>query len=650
MKPVTNTITQIDDLPGEEIQFGIGDPRWVMRTQAELYSDVSTAIIREYSTNAYDAHVMAGHSDPIEVTLPSAFNPEFIVRDHGVGMDIDDFRNIYTQFGTSNKRGSNTTNGMLGYGSKSGVAYTTSFTVTSVKNGIKNVCVVQRKPDWDIVLKVVATTAVDEPNGTEIRVPVHNVQEFVHKAQEFYKFWLPGRVLINGKAPVQAVGKQIIDNLYYSDHWNTSYVVMGNVAYRIENPDALFRTTQMNRINFVAYVDEFKTADGGAPVEFTPSREDLKYTARTKATLQAIVDEFEKNIVKVAQKEIDAATSHFDAYVKWSEWSSMLGKSLFKDLKFAGDEFESAFKISAQRYSTGSYRNSVYHVDQWDVENMNRTFVVTEFMVEVSSTTKQKAKEYAALKGIPHSYILFTKQKASDITSPWISKKNFISYEALKAALPKKVRTPGLSPNTGRIKGSYDYVTKNGQEYEKTVPATTLDLYYISIQDEKAISVKGLLQYLNMDNTVIILGANRINKFKRDYPKVKDFFAHVQSLVVTDGASLLSADAKAALDVSADLAHWLDKLPVAKLTDPEWQRVYDLRKNVNTLTKAYDDNFTLANKVGMGYNVSRYSPQEKSFGLLRDYPLLKQFNYWSTTDSVIRELVVYINAKHALSV
>ena len=81
MIPASNTITQIDNLPGEEIEFGIGDARWVMRTQAELYSDVTTAIIREYSTNAYDAHVM--------LTLNSLDKAErFVTTQQQAGIDV----------------------------------------------------------------------------------------------------------------------------------------------------------------------------------------------------------------------------------------------------------------------------------------------------------------------------------------------------------------------------------------------------------------------------------------------------------------------------------------------------------------------------------------------------------------------------------
>lgn len=655
MIPVANTIVHDDHLPHvEEIEFTIGDPRFVMRTQAELYSDVTTAIIREYSTNAYDAHVMAGHRDPIEVTLPSQFNDQmFTIRDHGVGMSLDDFRQIYTRFGTSNKRHSNDLNGQLGYGSKSGVAYGTSFTVVSVKDGIKNEGIVIRKPDWTIVLKVVATNKTDEPNGTVISIPVHNVEEFNHKAVEFYKFWLPGRVLVNGKAPEHKVGKQIIDNLYYSEQWNTSYVVLGNVAYRIANPDHLFRSTKMNRINFVAYVDEFKTADGGAPVEFTPSREDLKYTERTKATLQSIVDEFEANILKVAQDDIDAATSHFDAYSKWKNWSSMLGAGMFKDLEYNGDAFESQFKITGKEWTTGGYRNSVYSTRVWDVDKMDRTMVITEFDVEVSSNAKAKAKEFAKMKDWPYTYVIFTADRKADIKSKWIKKNHFVTWADLKAALPKKVRQPGVPGatwNSGRIKGSYDLFTKNGRQDEQEVKDTKGQLYYISVKNEKDIRVTEILRHLNMDNTVILLGANRIAKFKRDYPSVVDFYTHVRSLVVTDAPSLLSQDAKDGLDISTDLTPWLDKLDLTKVKDPEFARIAALRTNLSVLTKAYNDNLTLANKVGMMYNVVRYSPKSNTFGIFTKYPLMNEFSYYRLEAKIAREIVYYINAKHAESV
>lgn len=53
-----------------------------------MYSNKPLTLIREYSTNAYDAHVEAGIGDkPIDVFLPSPFIPELKIRDYGFGLE-----------------------------------------------------------------------------------------------------------------------------------------------------------------------------------------------------------------------------------------------------------------------------------------------------------------------------------------------------------------------------------------------------------------------------------------------------------------------------------------------------------------------------------------------------------------------------------
>lgn len=52
-----------------------------------MYSDVVSTIVRELSSNAYDAHVAAGKTDvPFEVTCPNGFDPHFAVKDFGIGL------------------------------------------------------------------------------------------------------------------------------------------------------------------------------------------------------------------------------------------------------------------------------------------------------------------------------------------------------------------------------------------------------------------------------------------------------------------------------------------------------------------------------------------------------------------------------------
>ena len=639
MIPVTSTVTQIDTLPGEEIEFTIGDPRWVMRSQADLYSNRELAVTREYSTNARDAMVESGKADqPIEVTLPSMMNPYFKVRDYGEGMSRQRLTETYTQFGTSTKRESNDTNGMLGYGSKSALAYTETFTVTSIHEGVKRVAVVLRKPDWTIVMKVVSEQPSTEASGTEITVPVHNHQEFSHKAHDFYRFWPTGTVLVDGEFPMQDVGEQLTEGLYYSTKHGTSYVVMGNVGYRINNPEALFRDTKMNAINFVAYVEN-------GDVEFTPSREDLKYTQHTKDTLAKVIQGFADKMISEAKSDIAKATDHFEAYSAWTKWTDRLGKRLFDDLSFKGDKFVDTFSINASRYQTSQYgRGNTYRIHEWYIREMSSTLIVTGFTPTLASRHKSQAREYAVQEGISAKTYLFTAQ--DEVKSPWVDPERVVDWETLKAALPKrprKQRTVTATP--GRVAGSWDYITRNGQEYEKEIPVGKT-VYWISLQDEKKYSVASALGLLKDDGVVLIVPKNREKKLLRENPQVQSFMNYAKRKVVLDGASLVPDEAKKGLAIGSEVRYWVDKFDLAQVNDPRWADAKRLIKAVDALMKPYQENLALASSLGMRYDVKEHKISSSDDSLLNTYPLLNslRFGYYRHP---MKEIYLYMNAAYA---
>ena len=137
------------NISGEHISMTIdeGSLQHIMSVLTDLYSDTAMACIREYSTNARDAQIEAGHDGPIDITLPSMLLPVFKVRDYGKGLSLDDIRNVYSKYGASTKRESNGFNGMLGLGAKSALTYTSSFTVVSVNGGYRHVVEVGRDED-----------------------------------------------------------------------------------------------------------------------------------------------------------------------------------------------------------------------------------------------------------------------------------------------------------------------------------------------------------------------------------------------------------------------------------------------------------------------------------------------------------------------
>lgn len=645
--PAPSTMTQTDNLPGEEIEFSIGDPRWVMRSQSDLYSNRELAVVREYSTNAFDANKQKALDEgtaiqPIEVTLPSMMNPYFKVRDYGYGMTRDILADVYTKFGTSTKRDSNHFNGMLGYGSKSAVAYSTQFTVTSVAEGVKTVAVITRKPDWAIVMKIVSKEKSSEPSGTEIIVPVHNHEEFHHKAMDFYKFWLPGTVEVNGKYPEQHVGEKIAEGFYASPDWNTSYVVMGNVPYRIENPGALFWNTKMNSLHFVAYVDN-------GQVEFTPSREDLKYTDLTKQTLRNVIADFSKEIVSKAKSDIDSATTHAEAYSAWKKWTDLLGSGLFEDLEFKGEKFNSRFKVDAYQYRYGT-RGGSRNVREWNVESAHNTlFILGNPAGDPSSSKKAKAQEYKYLMNLKSSYTLFV--RADEVDCVWLDTtgSNYIMWEDLVKALPVKPKVPSTAGGrVKKVKGSFDMYSAAGFAYEKEIPDDyDADVYFFMTPGERKsydYNLTYIINHLPGDNSdlnVVMVGANRLAKFNRDYPDIKEFLPYAKSKVIKDGAGLLSKDSKDIMSVDYSDKRWLERLDAKKVDDPEVLRYIGLAKGTPDKTE-YERNITLSQYLKMWNHVKTWEPKTEK-EILKKYPLLSSLNYYSMHEHVY----VYINAVYA---
>lgn len=663
MRPVVSTMQHTDTLPGEEIEFGIADPRWVMRSLADLYSNRELAVIREYSTNARDSHIEAGKANvPIVVTLPSAMNPYFTVQDFGLGMSAETLKERYTQFGDSSKRDSNDLNGMLGYGCKSAVAYTHTFTVTAVKDGHKTVGVITRKPDFAIVLKVVLEVPTSEPNGVTVQVPVHNHAEFETKAKDFYRFWPTGTVLVNGKHPQWAVGDKIADNLYYYPNAGKSFVVMGSVAYQIANPDALF-PTGMNRISFVSYLDpcnckdwqgfddEGNLVEWHPQVEHTPNREALKYSEHTKAHLKRIVTDFAKNAVDTAKKEIADAKTHAEAFNAWYRWTQVLGEHNLPKLFFKGEPLSLTYKINGMRYNR-SYgrRYNTNNTYQEYITNMPKTLIITDFVKDLNASHKKKAREWADQVGnIPCTYIIFTQDKS--VASPWVDPNRVVSWNKVRDEAPKPPKRPKApSPAWGRKAGSFDLITKTGRKNEEDVPSTT-PLYFCSVQEYNSRkNLSTALSVLNMDHEVVLVPANRMDKFRRFYPHALPIFPELKKQVKLDGMSLLSDDAKTYLSMQDEDRSLLKLLDESKIDDPEIVKLVKIMKmDHHSLTAEYMKQRSLADTVGFG-NQFKEHPwtgyyAKKGSPLRGAYPLLENVRYSRNLNK--EHVYLYVNAAYA---
>lgn len=253
-----------------------------------LYSDKVLAVLREYSANAWDANRMAGNPDmPIEVTIPTHYDSTLKIRDRGPGLSMEDVFEVYNKYGASTKRDSNTAVGMLGIGSKSGFAYSDTFTIVSYHGGsvATYVAVIDDSEKGRVDLLDVQACDPAE-TGVEIQIPVRpsDILEFERKAKTLFAFFVP-QPKINVVLPEIPKGKDfpgIGRMLDEGDRYNRSAhgwtAVMGCVPYRIN----LAQLTGVSK--HAANLGAILWFDIGA-LQVAASREELKYGDATKAAL-----------------------------------------------------------------------------------------------------------------------------------------------------------------------------------------------------------------------------------------------------------------------------------------------------------------------------------------------------------------------------
>ena len=212
-----------------------------------LYANKIKAIIREYSCNAWDSHIMAGRADcPFDVHLPNTLEPWFAVRDYGIGLSHDGVVQIYTTYFESTKSESNDVIGGLGLGSKAAFSYTDNFTVTAVKDGRRGVYTAFINEQGVPSIALMMEEETTDPNGVEVRFGVndsYDFRKFHQEAREVFKYFAtkPNVIGVEGFEPetVNYARKDIMPGVHELGRSHYSTAVMGNIGYPLQVPNAV---------------------------------------------------------------------------------------------------------------------------------------------------------------------------------------------------------------------------------------------------------------------------------------------------------------------------------------------------------------------------------------------------------------------------
>lgn len=291
-----------------------------------LYSDKPLAIVRELVCNAWDAHQISKTDKPIEVTLPTYLEKNFIVKDYGPGMshsfmlseDIDKDGECvgYATVFHSSKTGGNDQIGGFGLGRLSALSYTDSYFVTSItdKKRFYNVCFQDGCP----TVIFMGEQDTDEPTGVEVKVPVKETINFEIAAKKFFKN-NSINVVLKGISFVPEVSTPKLSfknwRLYNSSHYSAGkvFVKMGLVHYPIDSTK-LNLTQPYLRNGYDLYID----IPIGS-IEITPSRESVSYSDATIKFINEIVNKALFEISQYYQNLIECCKTLWEARLKIGE-------------------------------------------------------------------------------------------------------------------------------------------------------------------------------------------------------------------------------------------------------------------------------------------------------------------------------------------
>lgn len=672
-KPQVSIVEEEGDFDGQVIPMTLDADSMpeVLSLLTHLYKDPELACIREISTNARDSHLEANNPAPIEILTPNALAPNFVVRDWGMGLSLDEIENIYSKYGASTKRQDDRLTGTLGMGCKSPLAYCGQFTMRAVKNGWLTTAQIGRVQSSSAAITILSHVETDEPNGVEITIPRMDLGDFDRKVTNFFRYWRDGEVLINGQPPKPLEGRRLGTEIILQDRpraYNddqSDVVVMGGVPYLLDPKYRLYdpssTTNHQRAVTVVCYVKM-------GSVTFVPSREGLQYTTHTRQTLKKLSLEVMGRIKHLIEKDLAEAPTHWDALLAHHKWRNQVGY-MIPGAQYRGEDIPIKFGTVADgntftrhsNWQKSGGRTNYYPAHNMTIEQLLEYHVEdldSEPRIVVGAPADKKSDAY---RDSGFRYTLKTTSKLR--IRNWSIDHNVIKALVLPyhpdvrwlrglrtVDWPRVLESKPPRDNDGKT--VYTIPDINGKE----VPVSSLpteNLLYCSPQWISQYT-RGLSR-LPVKYTLVQVQERRVAKFLKHRPKALPFHLvykmHIKKLedaftAIPDYQRVLMGtnDAEFFCRIYHESVHILD---------PEVNEAIKIAKTkADPIAKrAYQEYQSALNEVNWSYTYRSHFKKLSLKDLLEDkYPLLKPFDIYdighSDRDRIRQHIVCYLNAAY----
>lgn len=304
MKIEKETTVSLNTLKGAQTKFTIdeeGADFIIEALSKTIYKNPIGTIIREYTSNGWDANKEANSDDPVFVTLDRDSNGNYIsFLDYGVGLSSERINHVFCRYGKSTKRGDNNQIGGFGIGAKSGFAYTDTFFINTVHDGVLYKYILY-KTEKVPQIQLLAHEPVDQRNSTQIRIYIKDNDlskfrtEVVTQLRYFDSVFVQDNINYNSYDKITNFSTCVIKDFntfkfstYVTNNsvLNQLHICLGKVTYPID-----FGLLGMSPIKY-PFALKFDIGD----LEVTLSREELQYESKTITAIKAKIEEFKNEI------------------------------------------------------------------------------------------------------------------------------------------------------------------------------------------------------------------------------------------------------------------------------------------------------------------------------------------------------------------
>lgn len=283
-----------------DLQLSSKDGAVIMKMlRSQIYSNPIGSLVREVASNCRDANREAGKPNGlIRITLSKNSNPFLQIdssvtfEDEGFGISPSRMREVYSQYGASTKRNDDSQTGGFGLGAKSPFAYTETFFIVTVIDGIEySYQAALNDSGGKIVL--LSSGQTEKASGTKIIVPIADKDhdQFRREIADLVKYWKE-EVELCGNFREQDRKRPIVlletdDYVVYDDSMRHCIIVDG-IVYEREGYGS-------NRKTLKFAVGE---------LSLTASREGVHFDENTSSLISEKEDSANRNLQRDVEQKI----------------------------------------------------------------------------------------------------------------------------------------------------------------------------------------------------------------------------------------------------------------------------------------------------------------------------------------------------------